>query len=350
MIQNRQFITMTEHISIHEPNIVVIGGGTGTAAIYPRIAELTPNATALISMSDSGGSSGRLMREFNGLDPLGDLSQVIIAASNNEAVRAMLQLRYPGEGSLAGHSTRNLALAGFVLEHGLEDGVDLFSQAMQSRGTILPITLERNRLVMEDGPGNLISGEHHIDGYAPACTEPRIWLEPAAKINPRAEEAIVTSDLVVVAAGSPYTSQLAALGVCGVREALAASSALKVLVANLVNEPHDTPGWHVVDYVYVLKRHGVSVDYVLYNTTIPTQTVRARYKAEGKEAVVTSAERFLEIPTVRAIGASLLSAEVVRPNSHDEIRRSPIRHDPVAVAEQLQFILASLVPEPQRVL
>ncbi|HZM63535.1 MAG TPA: 2-phospho-L-lactate transferase CofD family protein [Candidatus Saccharimonadales bacterium] len=285
-----------------QPRIVVIGGGHGTAAIFPEITQITPNATAIISMSDSGGSTLRIREEF-GILPPGDAANVITASSQNPVIREMNGSRLPGNGPLGGHTPKNVMLAAFMLEHGARAGMHRFATAMQAIGTFEPVTEQDHDLVMLDGANQVIKGEHNIDTHYIQSSQPWISHEPPVRVTPWAESAIREADLIVYAPGSPYTSQLAALCVGGVSEALRKSEASKVLVANLANEPHDTKGWHVADYVKVLQRHGIPLDAVLYNTA--TEVV----SRAGKQPVDTAPERFSEIPTVQAIGAVVASFE-----------------------------------------
>lgn len=319
------------------PNIVLIGGGSGCATLYPEIVAHTPNATAIVSMSDSGGSTGEISNQLDIL-PVGDLRNVMQAASTIEEVRSLRSHRFGGSGNLKGHTWGNVTVAACIDEYGIERGVDVASKIFQVPGTILPVTLERHELAMADGDVR-IYGEHNIDEYVTESPNPKVWLQPEATINPRAEKAIAEADLVVIAAGSVYTSLLAALTTRGVKEALEAARARKVLVSNLVTETHQTDAWHVADYVQALQRHDISVDAVLYNTEAPTQEMLDNYAAEGERPVDFSPERFAGISRVRAIGAALLDTTGLVRNPNDPIKRALIRHNPTAVREELWKLL-----------
>lgn len=312
---------MIEAISLDQdqPRVVVIGGGHGTAAIFPAIAEMTPNATAIISVSDGGGSTRGLRDEF-GLLAMGDIANVVTAASRSPEVRRMNGTRLPGDGPLGGHTPKNILLTGLMLEHGVRQGVQEFTAMMQANGRFQPVTETPHELVLHDGD-EVIVGEHLIDTHVTQSAEPWISHEPPVHITEAVNQAVLEADLAIYASGSPLTSQLAALCVGGMREALHASTAEKVLIANLANESHDTPNWHVVDYVKLLLRHEIPVDTVLYNTA--TEVV----EGAGKQSVGIDQERFAELPHVRFIGAPLVKAA----SEHE----GQVVHDSQAVLKQL---------------
>lgn len=320
------------------PRIVLIGGGSGCAALYPDLVKATPHVTAIVAMSDSGGSTGEISAQL-GLPPVGDLRNVMLAASTSSIIRDLQFHRYGGQGSLRGHTWGNMTLAACVDKYGLQKGVAQAAQILQVPGTILPVTLQHNELVMQDGEC-IIKGEYVIDDYATRTATPRIWLEPMAHINPDARTAIAQADLIVVAPGSVYTSLLAALTAKGVARALATARAPKVLIVNLVTEMHQTDGWHVVDYVQALKRHGVAMDWALYNTAEPSEQLLERYAVRGERPVDCTVDRFAENPEVTMRGANLLDVDTAEHSPHDGIKRTVIRHGGRAVRRQLEVILA----------
>lgn len=301
-----------------EPRVVVIGGGHGTAAVYPEIAGFTKNATAIISTSDGGGSTRGLRDEF-GLPAMGDIANVVTAASRSPEVRRMNGTRLPGDGPLGGHTPKNILLTGLMLEHGVREGVKEFATMMQANGTFEPVTETPHELVLHDDD-KVIVGEHLIDTHVTQSPEPWISHEPPVHITKAVEQAVLESDRTFYASGSPLTSQLAALCVGGMREALHRSAAEKVLIANLANEPHDTPNWHVVDYVRLLLRHNIPVDTVLYNTA--TDIV----EAAGQQSVDISLERFSELPQIHFIGAPLVASAA---------HKGRVTHDAAAIVGQL---------------
>lgn len=312
-------------LSPNFPRITVIGGGHGTAALFPVIAETIPNPTAIISMSDSGGSTG-ILREAYGLPAMGDVANVITASSRIPEVRSMNGARYTS-GLFAGHTPKNITLT-LLMEKGVRTGIQEFAAISQANGTFEPVTEQPHDLVLEDGPDNFIRGEHVIDTYEVRSAEPRIFHDPPVRITDAVADTVLAADRIFYAPGSPLTSQLAALCVGGLPEVLHASPAEKVLVVNNMNEQHDTPNWHVVDYVKLLLRHGIPVDTAIYNTA--TEVV----EAAGRQPVGINPERFSELPQVRFIGAAVVSSELGH-SGH-------VVHDAHAILRQLDVAIDKL--------
>ena len=327
-----------EHIHSN-PQIVIIGGGGGCATLFPEFAAHTENATAVVSMSDDGGSTGRLSRELN-VPAVGDLRNVMMAASRNAAVRDMRYNRLDGDGGLHGHSMGNIALAACIQTYGFEQGLQVAHQMWDVPGEVLPVTLEPHHLVMEDGSATVVT-ENEIDEYKTTSREPWLRHDPVPGLNRLVGERIRSADAIVFAAGSVYTSQLAALLVGEMREELAATSAPKILVANVVAEPHQTRDWHVADYVNTLRRHGVPLDVVLYNNVALDPSILEQYAHDGECLVDFAPERFKEIGSVQAIGADIISRVGLTFSPHDVVKRGRIRHDAAAVRRHIWGLLAA---------
>jgi uncharacterized cofD-like protein len=322
------------------PNVVLIGGGSGSATLYPELIHSTPGAVAIVSMSDSGGSTGEISAQL-GIPPVGDLRSVMMATSSNPAIQAMRKHRLGGEGHLRGHTWGNITIAACIEKYGLQEGVKQAIKILQVPGTVLPVTLDGHTLVMRDGD-EIIYGEHAVDVHTITNKDVEVWLEPQPHINSEADQAIRHADIIVVAPGSVYTSLLPALSVAGVREAMVANPCPKVLIANLVTETHQTNGWHVVDFVKSLARHHVPITHVLYNVQRPPERKLQNYLREGEQPVTTSEDRFAEIFDVKCISAQLIANELEQQDQHDAIERSYIRHNAKEVRRQLWKILESL--------
>ncbi len=322
---------------MNEPNLVIIGGGTGCATLFPEITHATPHATAIVAMSDDGGSTGRLVHQL-GLMPMGDLRNVMFAASEDKTVRALAARRFDA-GELRGHHWGNILLAACFEQFGVAEGVRRASELLRVRGTILPVTVEPNELVMRDGR-QTIHSEHRIDVHHVRTKKPLIYLKPAAALNPQARQAIAVADLIVISPGSMFTSILAALAVDGMHEALSDSHAPKVLITNLMTEPHQTDGWHVTDFVTTLERYGVNVNVVLYNTKMAEAAALRAYAIEGQRPVGAVKEDLGQMAGVRTIGLPMLAKASAAQAANDSIPRSLVRHDAAVVREALWNILA----------
>ncbi len=250
------------------PRIVAIGGGTGLSTLLRGIKRHSGNVTALVTVADDGGSSGRLREEYQVLPP-GDFRQCLTALADVEPLMAELfQYRFQ-EGSLSGHSFGNLFIMAMSaitgdFEHALRES----GRVLAVRGQIVPTTLESVTLCA-------ISGEEVLVGESkvPTAKEPigRVFLVPERpRLNPEAQLAIMNAEMVVIGPGSLYTSLLPNLLVDGMVEALRMSPALKVYICNVATQPGETTGYAVHDHVEVLERYvGEGLfDYVIANSNL----------------------------------------------------------------------------------
>ena len=269
------------------PRIVAIGGGTGLSALLRGLKKRTDNITAIITVADDGGSSGRLRREL-GIPPPGDFRNCIAALADDESlVTQLFQYRFglpPNgksgtNGELAGHSFGNLFIAAMTgISGSFEGGLERSSQVLAIQGKILPSTLADVTLVADvreqkptaDQMVRRVTGESNIP-KAGRLIE-RVYLRPErAPAYPAATRAILTADLVVLGPGSLFTSVLPNLLVEGIRQALETTRARVIYVCNIAEQPGETENLNIADHLQVLERHiGRNiVDTVLANDTFP---------------------------------------------------------------------------------
>lgn len=324
--------------SSHAPKplrIAVLGGGTGSFVVLSALKSLTPKITAIVNMCDDGGSTGALRDELGVLPP-GDARQCLVALSERPEVRDLFNYRFD-DGRLAGQSLGNIILSGLELQHGsFEKAIDVASSILRIRGRVVPVVLGNHRLVMQDGDER-IEGERNIEVRTVNHKDARVWLEPQSTANPKAVEAIMKADIVVMAPGGLYNSLLPIYSVKGIVGALKQTNAQVIFVAHLVNKPHQTAGWHVADYVSRLEKSvgRGTIDAVLYNIDKISDELLQKYAAEGEYPISISRARFMQLPTP-AYGARLLSHEHNTQNEADTaIRRTLIRHDPERLATQI---------------
>ena len=232
---------MTE-ISDH-PNIAMIGGGTGSFTLLQELKHLTPNISALVNMSDDGGSTGRLRDELGVLPP-GDVRQCLVALSDAPEVRDLFGFRFgEGAGEFRGHSLGNIILAGLELQYGdFAKATKVASRILGITGQVIPVTLDNHTLAMQDGD-ETVEGEYVIGHRKIDARDAHVYHQPAAFMNPEAEEAMQAANLLVIAPGNLYGSLLPALAVTGMKEAFADSPAKKVMITSLVTKPGQTDGW-----------------------------------------------------------------------------------------------------------
>lgn len=321
------------------PRIVLLGGGTGSFTLLQGLKRLTPNLTAIVNMSDDGGSTG-VLRDELGVLPPGDVRQCLAALSDLPEVRDLFSYRF-AHGRLKGQSLGNIIISGLELQYGnFEDAVRVASELLDVKGTVVPVTLQKHTLMLRDGL-RTVRGQGKIRTYRIRRPNPKLWLSPGARINPAAEMAMLQADLVVIAPGGFYSSLLPLCMVTGVARAMQHTKATVVSVTNLVNKPGLTDDWHVADYVQHLESYlgaGV-IDVVLYNTQTISDRLLKKYADDGEFPVHMEAARFAELPT-RVIGARLVSKAVISQDPADTaIRRTLIRHDAMRVCDELQRLL-----------
>ncbi len=325
------------------PKVVVIGAGTGTFTILSALKYYARDITAIVNMSDDGGSTG-ILRDELGVLPPGDVRQCLVALSeSDQKMRDLFNYRFD-EGALEGHSFGNLFLTA------LEKTTGSFAQAVRTAGEILkisgqvvPVTLSNIKLVLTESNGEVIKGEYQIVQHRFQSARPNLSLEPQAKINPEARAAIAAADVVVIAPGNLYTSLAPTLMVGGMSEALAATNAKLVYISNLVTKPGQTDGFKVHDYVREIERFigSKTVDYVIYNQLKPTLQLLKKYAQAGEYAVGFDPKVF-EKAHYQAIGDDLVSNAIpkLKP-SEQRIPRTLIRHDSNKVARLIMRIYFS---------
>jgi uncharacterized cofD-like protein len=277
------------------PSIVAIGGGTGLSTLLRGLKKQSCHVTAIITVADDGGSSGRLRREL-GLPPPGDFRNCIAALADDESlVTQLFQYRFgqpavgrpDTNGELSGHSFGNLFIAAMAgITGSFESGLEQSSQVLAIQGRILPSTLADVTLVADVREQSHSSGKKEPPSASPKVSRvvgeshiteaggviERIHLDPeGAPGYPAAVRAILTADLVVLGPGSLFTSVLPNLLVAGIQQALKRTRAPIVYVCNVATQPGETDGFAVADHLHALERHighGI-VDVVLANDTFP---------------------------------------------------------------------------------
>jgi uncharacterized cofD-like protein len=320
-----------------EPVIVIIGGGTGSFTLLSSLRMHPMRLVALVSMADSGGSTG-VLRDELGILPPGDIRQCLVALSTApKEMRDLFNFRFP-EGTFGGHSFGNLFLSAVAkMTDNFNDAVRMAGEVLRIDGRVLPITLDNCNLVLETDDEK-ITGEYRI-AYSTFSLKnrPKLMLEPKATITEEAKEAILSADLVVIAPGDLYGALVSAMLVNGVGEALKATKAKVAFVCNLVNKPNHTRNFAVHDYADELERFagGDVLDYVLYNIDQPDRERLEKYALEDEYPVIIDRSK-LKNTHYQAIGGEFLSrAEHARSKNDIFITRSLIRHDGHAVAESL---------------
>jgi uncharacterized cofD-like protein len=312
------------------PRIVALGGGTGLSTLL-RAAKRLPLAelAAIVTVTDDGGSSGRLRREY-GMPPPGDVRNCLVAlAEDDELLTRLFAYRFPGEGETGGHSFGNLFMTALhQLTGDFPRAVRLAGEVLRVRGTVLPSTGENIHLAAEGRMGTLLVGQTAIAHGGPPR---RIQLSPPdPPALPEALAAIARADLLVLGPGSLFTSIVPNLLVPGLRRAVAAASARKLLVANLVTQPGETEGFDLARHLEELRRIApeVEIDAVLVNDTALPREVAAHYHESGADPIAA--------PAAWSRRETLVARPLLAVTPE-----GTVRHDPSALAAALAEFLAA---------
>jgi uncharacterized cofD-like protein len=275
-------------------NIVTIGGGSGQFALLSGLRNLERVAvSAVVSMVDSGGSTGRLRDEL-GILPPGDILKCILALSpHQEIARHILLKRFQCDRRLKGHNAGNMLLTMLGRYTGsFPTGVRALAEILDVRGSILPVTLSRATLVAELTDGSRVFGESAIDMPRGHQREKirSVFLVPhhssEITLYPPVLDAIARADVIILGPGDLFTSIIPNLIVPGLNEALGACRAIILYVINIMTKYGETHNFNAVDFVRILEEHaGRPIDGVIYNSGRPADELLARYRAQKAELV-----------------------------------------------------------------
>ncbi len=309
---------------------MILGGGTGLSVLLRGLKTFPVDITAIVTVADDGGSSGRLRKELD-IPPPGDVRNVLIALSEVEPlVEELFQHRFENGNGLSGHSLGNLLLAGMTSITGgdFARGVQVLSRILNVRGKVLPAANNSIVLHAEMEDGTLIEGESKIPQAGKRIK--RVFLEPA-DATPLAEsiKAIEEADLIVIGPGSLYTSILPNLLVPGIAESVKKAKADKVYVCNVMTQPGETDHFSAGDHVQALVDHVGDdlLDKVLVNVQNIPHSYAQRYAGEGAAEVKVDVDR-LESLGVEVIGDDLLYFD-----------NYLLRHDALKVSQRLVSML-----------
>lgn len=328
-------------------NVVVIGGGTGTHTVLRGLKQYQKqlNVSAVVTMADSGGSTGRLRDEFGYL-PVGDVRMALVALASDvdeqeELLRKLFLYRFDKGDGLSGHNFGNLLLVALTDILGSEEAaIRAAARVLRVRGTVVPVTTEKVDLVATYDDGVQVIGEHDIDEPTTERAQHKITkldITPQASISEAAESTILNADLIVLGPGDLYTSVLANCVVDGVPEAIRNSSAKLVYICNLMTKLGQTSGMGVAEHVTEITRYvGQCPDAVFVNTgEFPTDLLE-RYAADKEFPVAVDFEK---CDDCEYITADLLATEAVQTATGDTLKRSLIRHDSRKLARKLVDLL-----------
>jgi uncharacterized cofD-like protein len=308
------------------PRIVAIGGGTGLSTLLRGLKQHSSNITAIVTVTDDGGSSGRLSQE-KGMIPPGDIRNCLVALADAEkSMTDLFQHRFTKEsGSLSGHSLGNLLIAALVdqAKGDFEAAVETASDVLAIRGRVIPSTLEQVHLraIMEDG--SEIEGETAIAENSKRIR--RIFLNnESAEPRQEALDAILNADLICIGPGSVFTSVIPNLLINGLAKALLEAPGKKVYICNVMTQRGESDQFSASEHVTAIRANVDQkvFDYVMVNTAVPSPSALEKYREAGQFFVDADLDR------IRAMGYRVLAGDFM--NESDLVR-----HDPMRVAQML---------------
>lgn len=314
--------------------IVVIGGGTGVYTVLTGLKPHFQNLTAVVTMADDGGSTGILREEF-GILPPGDVRRALVAlsASDNKMLSELFSYRFQEGVGLTGHTFGNLMITALArLTGDFQSAIHEAGKILMTSGKVVPVTLKHPSLVAQLEDGQVIRGESNIDipKHDGNLRIKKIWLKPAAQINPFARKEILSADAVIIGPGDLYTSLIPNLLVGGVKEALKRTKAKKIYFTNLMTKFGETNHFQASDFVKVITDYlgrGV-LDFAVVNKTRPSARRLSPYIQQRSDFVEPDAESF---PSLN-LKVTPIKADLIREYGF-------IRHDSEKVARVVKMLI-----------
>jgi uncharacterized cofD-like protein len=317
-------------VNTRRPRIVSIGGGTGLSSLLRGLKQCDADLSAIVTVTDDGGSSGRLREELGVLPP-GDIRNCMMALSEDEHLMSRLfRFRFNSDGGLHNHSFGNLfltAMAGITGD--FAEAVHLTSEVLAIKGVIYPLTTSNVSLNAELEDGSVVTGETRITGSIQRIR--RVYLNPAdARALPNALTAIRTADVITIGPGSLYTSLIPNLLVREVVAAIHESPAIKIYIQNIMTQPGETVGYSAADHVKALSDHcdGLIFPNILVNNREPSSSILKKYDAERAALVDIDTDR------LRSLQLNIVERDLL---AEDGV----VRHDPDRLARAV-FEMARL--------
>jgi len=306
-----------ERILEKNPKVVAMGGGSGLSNLLSGLKEYTKNITAVVTVADEGGSSGRLRKDFDIIPP-GDIRNCLVAlADASELMRKLFQYRFNRPEGLKGHSFGNLFLTAMREVTGnFEDALKESSRILAIRGKVLPASLDNVRIKAELVDNSVVEGEAEIPKKGLAIR--RVYLVPEnARANREVLEAIKEADMIIIGPGSLFTSIIPNFLIKEIALAVKDSSALKVYVCNIMTQHGETDNFSAADHIKSIYKHSFkeTIDICLVNTMPPAEEVIRKYQSQDSYLVNVDREE------IEKIGFKLVEADLISEGDF-------VRHDP----------------------
>jgi len=323
--------------------ILAIGGGTGLPIMLEGSKTYSKNLTAVVTVTDSGRSSGVLREEF-GILPPGDARNCLVALSETEEeereLYQLFQYRF-NRGSLEGMSLGNLLMAALTdITGSFEQAIKKASKILHIRGKVLPSTLANTHICAELEDNTYVEEEFNVRAVGKSPIKNVFLKSNDVPPFPEAVEEILKADIIVIGPGSLYTSLITNLLVAGIRNAIRNSKATKIYVCNIVTQPGQTDHYKVSDHINAVTKYlgdGV-LDYVIVNNNIPRKDILDKYQKEGAEVVLTD-------EGVYNLNVNVKKADLVEDLNQKRVlweKQDLLRHDPDKLADSICRVYANL--------
>lgn len=296
------------------PRIVTVGGGTGLSVLLQGLKEYTSNIAAVVTVADDGGSSGRIRQQFDILPP-GDIRNCLVALADAPTLmQELFQFRFDSASELSGHSFGNLFITVMTkLTGDFEKAVKESSKVLAIRGQVIPSTLNKISLVAKYKDGSTQEGETAIPNKKRQITN--IYLNPPdVQGTPDAIKAISEAQAIILGPGSLYTSVIPNLLIKEIREAILASSALKIYISNVMTQPGETDGYSAYEHIKAIIEHSSPkiIDYCVVNSRLISQELREKYQQDNSFPVL------VDLDKIRHAGYRVIEGDLI--NTLDYVR------------------------------
>jgi uncharacterized cofD-like protein len=320
-------IVYSDHKLSKGPRIVAVGGGTGLSTLLTGLKKFSHNITAIVTVSDDGGSSGIIRDSFDVLPP-GDIRNCLVALADSEPLmRKLFQYRFPEEKPFSGHTVGNLVILALSnISGNFETAIQEASKILAITGKVVPATLSKIRLVAKNTDGTYTEGEHKITKSVNKIESISIIPETAVATR-EAIDAISSCDVIVIGPGSLYTSIMPNLLIDGIKDAIIAAKAKKIYVCNVMTQEGETDQYSAYDHIRAIEKHcGTKIfDFVIVNDKDVIPEVLERYQTENSYPVAVDEEKIL------SGGYRLIKADVINV-------KNVVRHESEKLAEIIQKI------------
>lgn len=318
--------------------IVVIGGGAGTSVVLRGLRDFPVSLSAIVSMMDSGGSTGRLRKQYGVLPP-GDIRQSLVALSHARAdIQKLFLYRY-SSGDLKGHNVGNIILS--TLEQIAPDyaaSIKLAANILHVEGEVIPVTTDKVQLCAEYEDGEVIADEHLIDSAKHKSVRiKKTYLVPVAQATPESLIAIKNADYIIVGPGDLYTSLIPNLLVKNIANEIRQSRAKVILIPNLMTKRGQTTRYTATDHIADVEQYmGKKADYILVNSEVIPEDIVTFYKKYREHVVRDTLDQNRNV-----YRKHLLNDQIFEKAKSDRAKRSFIRHDSKKIGSAIMEIIGN---------